>query len=273
MTQHAHAAASIISQAMPHCIPKIGIILGSGLSNLANYLVKGRSFLYDELPGFPICHVAGHEGKLWLGWLEEIPIVCLQGRTHFYEGSPSDSIATYVRTLKLLGCHSLIITGAAGSLQQSFPPGHLVIIKDHINFQGHNPLIGLNDFEFGSNFVDMTMAYDIALRKAFLASAKELGMLLEEAIYFGVLGPSFETPAEIHAFKTLGANVVGMSVVPEVIIARQCGLAVASICVVTNLAAGLSPIPLSHEKTLSIGEASTKDVTQLIRYFLKSEVK
>lgn len=267
MTEFAKQACRIIQGKRPSFVPKLGIILGSGLGNFVEQLENITEFDFRDLPGFPICHVAGHKGKLILGTYQGVPIVCLQGRGHFYEGATADKILTYVRTLKLLGCETVVITGAAGALHLEIEPGQLVLLKDHINFQGINPLAGVNDPDFGLRFFDMSEAYNKNLRQKIQRLALDLSISLMEGIYFAVLGPNFETPAEIRAFRTLGGDVIGMSVVPEVLAARHCGLQVLGLVVVTNLAAGLVQEKLSHEETLAVASEST-DMMKLLNAFV-----
>ncbi len=269
MTQDAKNAAKVISQKVPHFTPKVGIILGTGLGGLTDIIENATVIPYQDLPGFPICTIAGHGGQLILGHLEGVPVACLQGRAHFYEGATRNNMQTIVRTLKLLGIETLIITNSAGSLRQEVGPGNLVLIRDHINFQFTNPLVGPNDDEFGPRFPAMEDAYDPKLRLKAQEIAKDLNIPLSEGVYLGVLGPSFETPAEIKAFRCLGADLVGMSTVSEVILARHCGLRVLAISVATNYAADLSKHALSHEETLSTAAEALDKLKMLIRAFLK----
>lgn len=244
--------------------PKIGIILGSGLANFAEKIESRINIPYHDLPGFPVSRVAGHPGQFILGYLNEIPIICCQGRVHAYEGMQGKDFKLFIRTLKSLGCNTLLMTNATGSLREDFQPGQLVLISDHINFHPDNPLVGFNEDEFGPRFFSMDNAYDKKLRHILQKTAEQLNISLPEGIYFSVLGPSFETPAEIRAFRILGADVIGMSTVPEVIVARHCDLKVAVISVVTNLAAGLSKEPITHEGTLHFAEKASKNLGHLL---------
>ncbi len=268
MTESARKAYQIIKEAKPSFFPKLGIILGSGLGDFADQMENVAHFDFQDLPGFPLVKVPGHKGKLVLGTLQGVPLVCLQGRGHFYEGATSNEILTYVRTLKLLGCETLIITGAAGSLHLEMKPGQLVLIKDHINFQGINPLAGPNDYAFGDRFFDMSEAYSKVLRQKTQLIALDQSIAVMEGVYFGVLGPCFETPAEVRAFRALGGDVIGMSVVPEALAARHCGLKILGLIVVTNLASGLIQESLSHEETLAMAKKST-DMVRLLKGFVK----
>ncbi len=267
MTESAKQACRVIQEKRKLFVPKLGMILGSGLGDFVKQLENITEFDFRDLPGFPVCHVAGHKGKLILGAYQGVPIVCLQGRGHFYEGSTANKILTYVRTLKLLGCETVVITGAAGALHLEIKPGQLVLLKDHINFQGLNPLAGADSPDFGPRFFDMSEAYNKNLRQKMQHIALDLSISLMEGIYFAVLGPNFETPAEIRAFRTLGGDVIGMSVVPEVLAARHCGLQVLGLVVVTNLAAGLVQSTLSHEETLAVAGESA-DMMKLLHTFV-----
>lgn len=244
--------------------PKLGIILGSGLANIADKISDSISIPYTELPGFPVSSVIGHHGKMILGYLNKTPVVCCQGRVHLYEGMQGKDFKTFIRTLKCLGCHTLIMTNAVGSLNKNVKAGQLVLISDHINLHPMNPLSGPNDEEFGPRFFAMDDAYDPGIRHILQQTAKKLSIPLIEGVYISVLGPNFETPAEIRAFRQLGADVVGMSTIPEVIVARHCGLKVAVISVVTNLAAGLSDEPITHEGTVHFAAKASDNLGQLL---------
>ncbi len=253
--------------------PKIAIILGSGLADFAEKIQDSIRIPYHTLPGFPVSQVEGHPGQLILGYLNEVPIVCCQGRVHAYEGMLGKDFKLFIRTLKSLGCSDILMTNATGSLRKDFQPGQLVLINDHINFHPMNPLVGLNEDEFGPRFFSMDEAYDKKLRRILQQSAKQLDIPLSEGIYFSVLGPSFETPAEIRAFRILGADVIGMSTVPEVIVARHCGLKVAVISVVTNLAAGLSDEHITHAGTLHFAAKASENLGRLLEKAIKEIAK
>lgn len=273
MTTHCltSAAVAYIQQKNPNFVPQWGLVLGSGLNSIADGIQKVASIPYAELPGFGTSHVQGHKGQLILGYLEKIPVACLQGRAHYYEGTSPAQLKTMVRTLKKLGCHSLLLTNAAGSLQTEITPGSVVLITDHINFQGNNPLIGPNDDAFGPRFVGLDVAYDPIYREKLLKLASQENIHLQQGVYLAVAGPVFETPAEIRAYKILGANLVGMSTVPEVIVARHCGLRVVAMSIVSNLAAGLSTVNISHELTLQGAKLAQEKITTLISAFFKNE--
>lgn len=270
MTEAALKATAFIQQQKPKFKPKLGLILGSGLGDIANSLKNATVLPYSEIPGFTQSTVVGHNSALSLGELNGVPMVCLQGRIHYYEGFNGDAIKTYIRTLKLLGADILFITNAAGSLHQDIPAGSLMMITDHINFQAHNPLIGPNDADFGPRFFGMEDAYDPELRLLLESVAKDSDLHLAQGVYASVLGPMFETPAEIRALRLLGADAVGMSTVPEVIVARHCGLRVITVSAITNLAAGMSKESLTHEGTLHHGQKIAHDMQKLILGFVKA---
>lgn len=245
--------------------PKIGIVLGSGLNLLAEQLKETLSIPYGEIPGFSECGVAGHQGSLIFGTLADVPVACLQGRAHYYEGKTPASIQIPIRTLKLLGCESLILTNAAASLRPEVLPGSLVLIEDHINFQFQNPLVGPNDDSIGPRFPSLQNAYDQELITLAKKVATEINVKMTSGIYLATLGPSYETPAEINAFKILGADMVGMSTVPEVIIARHCNLRVLAISSITNMACGMSDEPLTHAGVLNVAKLAASDLSVLLR--------
>lgn len=261
------AAADAIGRRAPGFTPRVGIVLGSGLGPLADTIQAEAVIDYCDL-GFPEPGVEGHAGRLILGTLGDRPIACLQGRAHLYEGHEAGALALPIRTLKALGCDQVVLTNAAGSLNTDFAPGTLMLIADHINLLGRNPLIGANDDRLGPRFPDMSDAYDPRLRDALKAAAMSLDLPLNEGVYLALLGPNFETPAEIRAFRTLGADAVGMSTVTECIVARHCGLRVAGISILTNLAAGLSETMISHDETLAIGKQGVDQLARLVPAFL-----
>jgi xanthosine phosphorylase len=248
--------------------PRVGIVLGSGLGAVADAVGDANVIPYDELPGFPRPTVAGHAGRAVLGDLAGVTVAVLQGRQHLYEGPPHDPIRTPIRALRAAGADTLILTNAAGSLRPELGPGSLMAISDHINLTGHNPLTGPNDDAIGPRFPSLRDAYDPELRTVLHATADELGIPLADGVYLAVSGPTFETPAEIRAFGTLGADAVGMSTVPETIVARHAGLRVAAISTITNLAEGLSAEPLSHEQTLRDAQRAAGDLSRLIEAFV-----
>jgi xanthosine phosphorylase len=253
----AEAAAAVAGLASGGLVPEVGLVLGSGLGAVAEAIEDANAIPYRDLPGFPVPTVEGHSGRLILGRLAGVPIACLQGRAHLYEGLGADAVTLPIRTLQRLGARRLLLTNAAGSLVPEIGAGRLMLITDHIDFSGRNPLIGPNDAAFGPRFVDLTEAYDPELRSRLLEAAAGEGITLHQGVYVCCVGPSFETPAEIRAFRTIGADAVGMSTVPECIVARHCGMVVAAVSVITNLAAGLGSGPLSHDQTLAgVGKAA-----------------
>jgi purine-nucleoside phosphorylase len=248
--------------------PRVGVVLGSGLGAVADAVEDPVVVGYEELPGFPRPTVAGHTGQAVLGSIGGVPVAVLQGRAHLYEGGDPDALRTPVRALRAAGAEILVLTNAAGSLRTSVGPGSLMAITDHINMTGLNLLMGPNDEAMGPRFPSLRDAYDPALLDALRGSARELGITLAEGVYLAVTGPSFETPAEIRAYRTLGADAVGMSTVQETILARHCGLRVAAVSVITNLAEGMSDEPLSHEHTLSAAQDGAGDLTRLLLEFI-----
>ena len=267
MSAYEKTARQIRALAQSHS-PEIGIILGSGLAGVAKALADPVVMPYSEIEGFPEASVEGHAGQLVIGKHEGRSVACLQGRWHAYEGHNLADIALPIRTLKALGCQSLLITCAAGSLQNDMPPGSLMMLTDHINWPGLSPLIGPNDDEVGPRFTDLSNAYDSELQEIMRKSASNASIHLHEGVYLWCLGPSFETPAEIRAFAALGADAVGMSTVPETLAARHCGLKVAAIAVITNFAAGMQS-GLSHEQTLTAGAKAAPMLTTLIGEYLQ----
>jgi xanthosine phosphorylase len=247
--------------------PRLGIILGSGLGAVAEALEDAVVVPYTELPEFPAPSVHGHAGTLALGTLSGLPVACLQGRKHVYEGGDPGAMGGPVRALKAAGAEALFVTNAAGSLRPEVGPGSLMAITDHINMLGVNPLTGPNDDGVGPRFPSLRDAYDPGLRATLHEAAGRLGIPLAEGVYLATAGPSFETPAEIRAFRTLGADAVGMSTVPEVILARHAGLKVAAVSAVTNLAEGMGGDALSHEQTLHHASQAAGDLTRLIIEF------
>ena len=269
MTEFAVKNAQNIAEQSNGFSPKVGLVLGSGLGALAEQIQNPQHFPYDNLQGFNRVGVKGQSGTLTLGTLFGIPVACMQGRPHYYEGNDNIAMRTPIRTLKALGCEQLLITNAAASLRPGVTPGNLVVISDHINFSFHNPLVGPNDEEFGTRFPGMEDAYDPEMRKQLQAHAANLGFSLPDGVYIGVLGPSYETPAEIRAYEILGAHVVGMSTVPDVIIARHCGLKLAVISSITNMACGLSDEKLTHDNVLKVAKQASVNLIKLLQAYLE----
>jgi purine-nucleoside phosphorylase len=234
--------------------PKLAIVLGSGLGSFAGQIAGATRIPFADIPHFPRPTAEGHAGQLVIGTVAGVPVACMQGRVHFYEGYAIRDVVFPVRVFSRLGIESLVLTNAAGGVNESYSQGCLVVLRDHINLQGANPLMGPNDERFGPRFLDMTQAYDPAFRRIALAAAKRVGIEMHEGVYAAVTGPSYETPAEIRMMRTLGTDVVGMSTVAEAIAARHLGLRVLAISCVTNMAAGILDRPLSHQEVLETGE-------------------
>jgi xanthosine phosphorylase len=260
---------NVIRKYAPNFTPKLGMILGSGLGSLAEQITQPITIPYQAIPGLHPGNVQGHASLLIMGYLQGVPVVCLKGRLHLYEGVPYQSVCTLVRLVRQLGAHTLLVTGAAGSLRTEVGPGEIMMINDHINFQPSNPLVGPNDESLGPRFVSLEHAYDEGLRDMFAGVAKRMGIEIHEGVYISLLGPCFETPAEIRMLQSWGADAVGMSVVPEVIIARHCGMRVAGLAAITNLGVGLSDERVTHEGTLHFGELAARKLIKLIPEFVK----
>ena len=244
--------------------PRIGIVLGSGLGGLADQIREKREIPYREIPHFVTATAPGHKGQLVSGTIEGVPVLCMQGRLHFYEGHRMEDIVFPIRMMKLLGIETLIVTNAAGGINKDFQVGDLMLICDHINFMGTNPLIGPNQDELGPRFSDMSYAYTPALRTLAKKAAAEQKIPLREGVYLACTGPSYETPAEICAFRTLGADAVGMSTVPEVIAAAHCGIKVLAFSLITNMAAGVLDQPLTEEEVLEVGARKGRELQSVI---------
>jgi purine-nucleoside phosphorylase len=259
---NADPACARIRAAAPAARPRIGVLLGSGWGGLTRQLDDAQRLPYAELPGFPAAGVAGHAGELWLGRLGGSEVAVLSGRRHTYEDGSADGMKCALRTLCALGVQVLVQTNAAGSLDPALPAGSLMLVSDHLNLVQRSPLVGEGGPE---RFVDMADAYDAALRRTAVAAAARRGVVLHEGVYAWMLGPQFETPAEIRMLRQLGARAVGMSTVPETIVARWLGLRVLALSLVTNLAAGLSDQPLSHAHTLAAAAAAGDDAAALLR--------
>ena len=231
--------------------PETAVVLGSGLGDFADRLAGAYVSPYADVPNWPASTVIGHSGKLVIGNIGSRRVAALAGRAHFYEGHDLATVVFAVRVMGRLGVKQLILTNAAGGINTSFAQGALMLISDHINLMGSNPLVGPNDERFGARFPDMTMAYSARLRQVAREAATAIRIKVEEGVYIAVTGPSYETPAEIRAFRVMGADAVGMSTVPEAIVARHMGMEVAGISCITNMAAGVLPEPLVHEEVLA----------------------
>jgi len=248
--------------------PRIGIVLGSGLGEVADAVEGPTAIPYSDLPGFPEPTVEGHAGRAVAGHIGGVPVVALQGRAHLYEGVDLDLIRTPVRALHAAGAEILLLTNAAGSMRFDLGPGSLMLIEDHINLTGTSVLSGPNDDELGPRFPSLRDAYDPGLRTDMRVAARDIGVELIEGVYLAVRGPSFETPAEIRAFHTLGADAVGMSTVHETTVARHCGLRVAAVSAITNYAEGMGEQAVSHEQTLRDAARAAADLGPLITRFV-----
>ena len=248
--------------------PRVGVVLGSGLGAVADAVEDQVVVGYEELPGFPRPSVEGHLGRAVLGQIGRVSVAVFQGRAHLYEGGDPEALRVPVRALHAAGASVLVLTNAAGSLRPDVGPGSLMAITDHINMTGVNLLAGPNDSALGPRFPSLRDAYDPALLESLRDSARDLGLPLAEGVYLAVMGPTFETPAEIRAYRVMGADAVGMSTVQETIIARHCGLRVAAVSMITNLAEGMTDEPLSHEQTLRAAQDGAGDMTRLLLDFI-----
>ena len=248
--------------------PHVGLILGSGLGMLADEIENPVKIKYDVIPGFPVSTVEGHAGQLVIGELEGVNVIAMQGRFHFYEGYGLDAVTFPVRVMKQLGVEKLFVTNAAGGVNEAFEPGNLMLITDHINNTGQNPLTGPNDNEQGVRFPDLSQAYDRKLQSLAKDVATELSLDLKAGVYVWNTGPSYETPAEIKMLQKVGGDAVGMSTVPEVIVARHVGLDVLGISCISNMAAGILDQPLNHEEVIETTEKVREDFLRFVKTIL-----
>jgi purine-nucleoside phosphorylase len=265
-TRAESAAAFVLSQTKLR--PQIGLVLGSGLGAFGDELRDGVRIPYAQIPSFPRSTAIGHAGQLVIGTSGEIPAAVMQGRVHLYEGYSAAEVAFPMRVLGRMGVRAAILTNAAGGINKDYGQGALVILRDHINLQGANPLVGPNDDRFGPRFPDMTYAYTKRYREIALEEAKKLGIPPREGVYAGLLGPSYEAPAEIRYLRTIGADLVGMSTIPEVVAARHMGINVLAISCVTNMAAGMLDKPLSHDEVLETTQRVMGQFIALLRAVL-----
>jgi len=245
--------------------PQIALILGSGLGGFADEFVEEVAIPYGEIPGFATSTAEGHAGRLVIGKVGTVPVVAMQGRVHFYEGYSLEEVTFPVRVFKMLGVKRLVLTNAAGGIDIELNQGALMVISDHLNLMGVNPLRGANDEKFGPRFPDLSEAYSRELQELAVAEARKLGVDLRRGIYAALAGPSYETPAEIHMLRALGADAVGMSTVPETIVARHMGLEVLGISCITNMAAGISDEPINHAEVMETGRRVRETFTKLLR--------
>ncbi|MFC1501557.1 purine-nucleoside phosphorylase [Elusimicrobiota bacterium] len=250
-------------------VPKIGIILGSGFGKFSNKLDLDAMFDYKDIPGFVSVNVEGHAGRFMLGKIGGRPIALMNGRLHYYEGHSMREITYPIRAMKSLGIEYLIVIAAVGGLKNKYKAGNIALIKDHINFMGDNPLRGSHEEQYGERFPDMSSCYDQNLRKKALEIAQRNNIKISEAVYFGVRGPSYETPSEIKCFEMLGGDVIGMSVIPEAIVANQMGIKILGISYITNLAAGLSKEPLSHKEVLKTAKDGEQNMAKILLEMIK----
>ena len=248
--------------------PKIAVVLGSGLGDFADKLDQTITLPYDRIPNFPVSTAIGHAGNLVVGNFSELPLAVMQGRAHYYEGNSFAQAAFPIRVMQRLGVKAVVLTNAAGGINPAYGRGALVVIRDHINLMGGSPLIGQNDDRFGPRFPDMTYTYDREYRHLALSSANELDIPLHEGIYAAMHGPSYETPSEIQMLARIGADLVGMSTVPEVIVARHMNLRVLAVSCVTNMAAGLSGETINHDEVLETGRRVKGTFLKLLRAVL-----
>jgi purine-nucleoside phosphorylase len=263
----ADAAAQLILHRTP-LRPKIGLVLGSGLGAFADSLADATRVPYSEIPSFPQSTAIGHAGRLVVGKAGDVPVAAMQGRVHLYEGYSAQEVAFPIRVFARMGIQAVILTNAAGGINLGYSQGALVLLSDHINLQGTNPLVGPNDDRFGVRFPDMTQAYSRMYRQIAREEASNLNVTLHEGVYAALLGPSYETPAEIEYLRRIGADLVGMSTVAEVIAARHMGLKVLAISCVTNMAAGILDQPLSHAEVMETGERVKSTFEALLRAIL-----
>jgi purine-nucleoside phosphorylase len=261
-TRADEAAAALLAAAP--ISPRLAVVLGSGMSELADRITEATAVPYDQIPHFPTTTVAGHEGKVLLGKLGGVPVIMFQGRFHYYEGHDLETVTFPVRVLSRLGVSTLILTAATGGIRADLRAGNLVLLTDHLNLIGSNPLRGLNDIRLGTRFPDMTEVYSKRLRAIAREEGKHLGIDLAQGVYACLPGPSYETPAEIKMLRTLGADVVGMSTVPEAIVARHAGIEVLAFALVSNAAAGVVGTPITHEEVLEAGRKAAPTLARLI---------
>jgi purine-nucleoside phosphorylase len=258
-----HAARVIRSRISVE--PRIALVLGSGLGGFADDFEEAVGIPYEDIPGFVRSTAQGHAGRLVIGKIESVPVLAMQGRVHYYEGYSLEEVTFPIRTFGLLGCKTIVLTNAAGGINVQLTQGALMVISDHLNLMGVNPLRGPNDERFGPRFPDMSAVYSRELQALAVNEAKAIGVELRRGIYGALSGPSYETPSEIHLLRNLGADAVGMSTVPEAIVARHMGLEVLGISCITNMAAGISDDPINHEEVMETGNRVRETFAELLR--------
>lgn len=276
MTSHAPALLERLQEtcavvrARTPLAPRLGLVLGSGLGAFAESLDDRVAIPFGELPHLAPSRVVGHAGAFVLGTWKGVPVACMQGRIHLYEGHDENTVVHGVRTMAALGVKGVLLTNAAGGLDASWAPGDLMVIRDQLNLTARTPLLGLNDDRVGPRFPDMTEAYDAALSATLVRLGAAQGLPMREGVYAGLLGPSYETPAEIRMLHTLGARAVGMSTVLETIALRHMGVPVAGLSCITNLAAGISPVPLDHSEVEAVARARRAELVKLVGAFIEA---
>ncbi len=258
-----HAARTIRARVKQE--PRVAVVLGSGLGGFADDFEDAVAIPYEDIPGFVRSTAQGHAGRLVVGKIDQVPILAMQGRVHFYEGYTMEEVTFAIRTFKLLGIKTIVLTNAAGGINVQLSQGALMVISDHLNLMGVNPLRGPNDERFGPRFPDMSAVYSPALQEIVIEEARTLGIELRRGIYAALSGPNYETPAEIHLLRNCGADAVGMSTVPEAIVARQMDMEVLGISCITNMASGISDEPISHDEVIETGNRARSTFTQLLR--------
>jgi purine-nucleoside phosphorylase len=261
-----HAARTI--RALTSEEPRLAIVLGSGLGGFADEFENAVSIPYQQIPGFVTSTAQGHAGSLVIGKVEGVPVLAMQGRVHYYEGYSLEEVTFPIRTFKLLGIETLVLTNAAGGVDVQLSQGALMVISDHLNFMGVNPLRGANDERFGPRFPDMSEVYTRELQEQVVEIAHDMSVIVRRGVYAALAGPSYETPAEIHMLRSFGADAVGMSTVPEAIVASHMGMKVLGISCITNMAAGISENPINHEEVMETGERVRATFTELLRRFI-----
>lgn len=262
--QRAEHAARVIRARITE-EPRLALVLGSGLGGFADDFEDAVAIPYEEIPGFVRSTAQGHSGRLVVGKIEQVPVVAMQGRVHYYEGYSLEEVTFPIRTLKMLGIRTLILTNASGGINVELSQGALMVINDHVNLMGDNPLRGPNDERFGPRFPDMSTVYSPSLQQIVIEEGRAMGVELRRGIYAALSGPSYETPAEIHLLRSLGADAVGMSTVPEAIVARQMDMEVLGISCITNMAAGIGDEPINHDEVMETGNRVRLTFAELLR--------